>query len=170
MTTAYVALGSNLGDRLANLAAAVAALSRVDGVRVLRCSRAYESEPWGLADQPPFANAVAVLECAIGPEELLAACQEIEARLGREHGERNGPRPIDLDILLFGRETRRAPALTIPHPRMLARDFVVTPLLEVAPDAALPDGTRVTAERAREGRVTGAIGAVPGCAGTVQEP
>lgn len=161
--TAYIALGSNVGDRMAMLAAALVALGAEEGVRVRRVSHAYESSPWGVADQPLFANAAARVDYDGEADDLLATLQGIEARLGRgTRREPNGPRSIDLDILLFGDEEWRSHDLTIPHPRMLERDFVVTPLLEIAPDATLPDGTRVGRETATQGRVVGRMGAIPG--------
>jgi hypothetical protein len=93
---------------------------------------------------------------------LLQVCQDIEQRLGRAPGERFGPRVIDLDVLLFGDEEWRSDELTVPHPRMLERDFVVTPLLEVAPEVTLPDGSPVTRGGATLGRVSGVLGAIPG--------
>jgi 2-amino-4-hydroxy-6-hydroxymethyldihydropteridine diphosphokinase len=162
MTLAFVALGSNLGDRLATLAAAVSALSESAGLEIRRVSHAYESEPWGVADQPPFANAVVAVEFAGDAEELLSVCKAVERRLGRAPAERYGPRAIDLDVLLFGHERRTGPDLTIPHARMLERDFVVKPLLEVAPGIATPDGAPVDPSRAHAGRVTGVLGTLPG--------
>jgi 2-amino-4-hydroxy-6-hydroxymethyldihydropteridine diphosphokinase len=153
VTRAYVGLGSNLGDRVAALGAAIDALDAVPGIRVVAASRIYESEPWGIVEQPAFANAVAALDVDLSAEELLGACKRIESEAGRRAGVRNGPRPLDLDLLLFGSETCVGPALTIPHPRLLSRDFVVTPLLEIAPDVALPDGARITREAATDGRV-----------------
>ena len=157
MTRAFVGMGSNLGDRAASLQGALDGLDALPGVRVLAASSVYESEPWGVADQPAFANAVALLEVTMGPDDLLAACKRIETEAGRVAGVRYGPRPLDLDILLFGEETITRPDLTVPHPRLLERDFVVTPLLEIAPDATLPDGTWVTCDGASAGRVTGVL-------------
>jgi 2-amino-4-hydroxy-6-hydroxymethyldihydropteridine diphosphokinase len=162
VTDAYIALGSNLGDRLANLGAALRELAAEPGVSLRWVSHAYESEPWGVTDQRAFANAVTALAFEGEANVLLEVCKDIERRLGRTPGERFGPRVIDLDILLFGDEEWRSDELTVPHPRMLERDFVVTPLLEVAPEAALPDGSRVTRDGARSGRVTGVLGPVPG--------
>lgn len=162
MTEAYLALGSNLGDRLGTMAAALREIAATPGLHVLDVSRAFESEPWGIEDQPPFANAVARLEVRGGALALLGVLKDIEGRLGRVPGTRFGPRAIDLDILTFGEEEWDSPALTIPHPRMLERDFVVTPLLQIAPGAALPDGTPVDRARAPLGRVTGELGPVPG--------
>lgn len=162
MTLAYIALGSNLGDRVATLAAALRALEEKPGATVRTVSHVYESEPWGVLDQPAFANAVAAVEWEGDAASLLAACAAIEARLGRTPGARNGPRAIDLDLLLFGRETIATPALAVPHPRLLERDFVVTPLLEIAPEITLPDGTRPDRLRARRGAIVAVLGAVPG--------
>lgn len=161
MTRAYLGMGSNLGDRIGTLAAALDALATEPGIRVSAVSRVYESEPWGVADQPSFANAVAAIDTGLSPEALLAACKRVEAALGRIAGVRYGPREIDLDLLLFGDEAIDTADLTIPHPRLLERDFVVTPLLEVAPDAMLPGGARVTRDAATEGRVTGVLGSLP---------
>ncbi|MDO8964622.1 MAG: 2-amino-4-hydroxy-6-hydroxymethyldihydropteridine diphosphokinase, partial [Coriobacteriia bacterium] len=102
VTESFVALGSNMGDRVASLAEALRMLAEAESVTVRRVSHAYESEPWGVTDQPAFANAVAALACSGEADALLELCQEVERRLGREPGERFGPRPIDLDILLFG--------------------------------------------------------------------
>jgi 2-amino-4-hydroxy-6-hydroxymethyldihydropteridine diphosphokinase len=164
MTRAYVALGSNLGDRLATLEAALRALDALPGVKVGAVSRVYETEPWGGVEQPRYANAVAALDVEGDAFALLHACQAIEKALGREHGVRFGPRTLDLDVLLFGREAVDSPELTVPHPRMLEREFVVTPLLEIAPGATLPDGRAVTSERAIEGRIAGVLGRIPALA------
>jgi 2-amino-4-hydroxy-6-hydroxymethyldihydropteridine diphosphokinase len=157
VTRAYVGLGSNVGDRVGALMAALEALDATPGVRVVRASSAYESEPWGVADQPAFANAAAELDVAAGPADLLAACKRVEADLGRRPGARFGPRAIDVDVLLFGVERVGTADLVVPHARLLERDFAVTPLLEIAPAVALPDGSPVTREGAVEGRVTGVL-------------
>lgn len=159
---AYIGLGSNEGDRLANLAAAMKEIAAEPGTRVLRVSRVYESEPWGVTEQPLFANAVALIAFDGEADALLAVLKDVEGRLGRDPGVRYGPRVIDLDILLFGDEEWDSPELRVPHPRLLERDFVVTPLLEIAPGAALPDGTAVDPVRATEGQVVRALGLVPG--------
>jgi 2-amino-4-hydroxy-6-hydroxymethyldihydropteridine diphosphokinase len=158
VTLAYVALGSNVGGRMANLAIALRELDALPGVKVLATSRVYESEPWGGVEQPSYANAVVALESDRGPLALLRACKEIERAIGREPGVRFGPRPIDLDLLLFDDLTVATPELEIPHPRMLERDFVVTPLLEIAPDVTLPDGSPIEPDLAVEGRITGVLG------------
>jgi len=162
VTTAFIALGSNLGDRLAHLEAALGELGRDPGTRIHAVSHAYESEPWGVADQPAFANAVASVDFRGEADALLGVLKDIEEHMGRQPAQRYGPRVIDLDILLFGDEEWVSDELTIPHPRMLERDFVVTPLLEIAPDTALPDGSAVTRARVRHGRVTADLGSVPG--------
>jgi 2-amino-4-hydroxy-6-hydroxymethyldihydropteridine diphosphokinase len=156
-TRAYIGMGSNLGDRVGNLSAALRELEATRGVTVAAVSFVYESEPWGVADQPAFANAVAAIDTTLDANALLAACKHIEARLGRVAGVRYGPRAIDLDILLFGDDAIRTADLTVPHPRMLERDFVVTPLLEIAPEATLPGGWPVTRDAAVQGRVNGVI-------------
>ena len=134
---AYLGLGSNLGDRHANLAAAVAGLASAD-VRVLRTSRVYETEPMYLADQPRFLNQVIEIETGLFPRQLLARAAKVERALGRERVKLNGPRTIDIDILLFGNAVVNAPQLKIPHPRMAERRFVLAPLAELAPDLRHP--------------------------------
>ena len=133
MAEVYLGLGSNLGDRGAALRTALAALPAATGGQVRRVSRLYETAPWGVTDQPPFLNAVAVLETPLAPAALLAALKELEAAAGRTAGPRWGPRPLDLDILLYGALTLDDPALTIPHPRLLVRRFVLAPLADVWP-------------------------------------
>jgi 2-amino-4-hydroxy-6-hydroxymethyldihydropteridine diphosphokinase len=161
VTRSFIGLGSNLGDRVDAIATALALLEDTPGISVLAVSHVYESEPWGVTHQPAFANAVAALQVSIDAGALLAACKRIEGEMGRTSGVRYGPRRIDLDVLLFGNDVIDTPSLTVPHARMLERDFVVTPLLEIAPDVTLPDGTRPTREQAVAGRVTRVIGALP---------
>lgn len=161
-TLAYIGLGSNLGDRSENLAEALRAIAEIPATEGLAVSRVYESEPWGGVEQPVYANAVAVISTALQADQLLSALQNIEESLGRVRTELNGPRTIDLDILLFGDEEWVRPDLMIPHPRMLERAFVVVPLLEVDPNVVMPDGSPVKRERATLGRITGVLGAVPG--------
>lgn len=131
MTRAAIGIGSNLGDPPANVRAAFAALERA-GVVVAR-SRIYRSKPWGRGDQPDFYNAVAMLETALSPRDLLTRLKALEADLGRIPGERWGPRHIDLDILLYGEERVKQPDLQIPHPRLLERAFALLPLAELDP-------------------------------------
>jgi 2-amino-4-hydroxy-6-hydroxymethyldihydropteridine diphosphokinase len=161
MPTAYIALGSNEGDRLLNLGRAVDALSDLDDVRVTAVSHAYESEAAYLAGQPHFANAVVAAETDLESDQLLGYLLQIEESMGRVRTVENGPRTIDLDILLLGDEDSQTADLTIPHPRLLERDFVVTPLLEIAPGVQLPDGTSVTRDNATVGPVVGDLGPIP---------
>ncbi len=162
MTRAYIALGANLGDRLAQLARALHHIDDLDTAEVWSVSRAYESEPWGVTEQAPFANAVAAVDTELRGDQLLGILKDIESEMGRRPGQRYGPRPIDLDILLIGDDEWVTPDLIIPHPRMLERAFVVVPLLDVAPDARMPDGSRIRREAAVEGRITGVLGPIPG--------
>ncbi len=147
----FVALGSNLGNRAGNIRAALAALRASDGVRVLRASSLHDTEPvGGPAGQPRYLNSVVEIETARSPHDLLARLHEIEHALGRVRGERNGPRTIDLDLLLFGESRIDDDVLEVPHPRMWQRDFVLAPLRELLPAARL---------RALERRLSRAAGA-----------
>ena len=141
----YLGLGSNVGDRAAHLHDAVAALPE-HGVRVLASSSVYETEPVGLVlDQRNFLNACIRIETEHGPEQLLDACKQIELDLGREPGGvRHGPRPIDVDVLLLGDLEYRSERLTLPHPEVRSRRFVLVPLLELDPELTLPDGSRLS--------------------------
>ncbi len=159
---AYIGLGSNLGDRIATLGAALDALDGLPNTSLVAVSQVYETEPWGVADQPRYANAVARVDTGLATDQLLAALHDIEDSLGRVRGERYGARTIDLDILLFGDEEWDAPELVIPHPRLAEREFVVRPLLEIAPHVRLPDGSAPDPRAAREGRIVTALGPVPG--------
>lgn len=136
---AFLSLGSNLGDRRATLQAALEGLER-HGVRIVRRSSLYETAPVGVTDQPAFLNLVVEAETVLAPDGLLAVCQGVERDLGRVRAERWGPRTVDIDILLYNRLTMRTVELEIPHPQLTERRFVLVPLLEIAPDAALPDG------------------------------
>jgi 2-amino-4-hydroxy-6-hydroxymethyldihydropteridine diphosphokinase len=137
----YLGLGSNVGDRRAQLAAAVAALPR-HGVRVLASSGTYETEPVGeILDQPDFLNACLRIATAHEPEALLDACKAVERELGREGGGvRHAPRPIDVDVLLLGDLTHASERLRLPHAEVTTRRFVLIPLLELDPALATPDG------------------------------
>ena len=132
----YIALGTNLGDRLANLRAAIASLT--PEVTVLAESHVYETPPWGYEDQPAFLNMVVKAETGLGPEPLLEHLKQIEAELGREQNFRWGPRLIDLDILFYDDLVLESPPLVIPHPRLHERAFVLVPLADVAPDYVHP--------------------------------
>ena len=127
-----IALGSNLGDREALLERATDELDRVPGLELRALSSMYESAPWGDTDQGPFLNAVAGGECTLPPAELLRATQQIEQRLGKRVLRPWGPRAIDLDVLLYGSRVVAGDALTLPHPHIRARPFVVLPLAEIA--------------------------------------
>jgi len=136
---AAVGLGSNLGDRAAHIAAGVAALA--DAGALLAVSSLYETAPIGGPEQGPFLNAVAVVETELAAAELLELGLAVERSEGRERRERWGPRTLDFDLLLYGDHLISEEDLTVPHPRMTERRFVLEPLLEAWPDAALPDGT-----------------------------
>ena len=131
---ALVALGSNLGDRAGHLLGAVAALARRPEVRLAGLSRIYETEPVGPAGQGPYLNAVLAVETGLGPLELLEVLLAIERAHGRVRRKRWGPRTLDLDLLDFGGRVLERPGLSLPHPRLHERAFVLVPLAEVAPD------------------------------------
>jgi 2-amino-4-hydroxy-6-hydroxymethyldihydropteridine diphosphokinase len=135
--TAFVGLGSNLGDRAGNLGRALALL-REKGAPATRTSSLYLTEPVGGPPQDWFCNAVAALETDLAPEALLAACLRTEEEMGRVRTVKDGPRTIDLDLLLRGDERREGPGLVLPHPRLHLRRFVLVPLAEIAPDAVHP--------------------------------
>jgi 2-amino-4-hydroxy-6-hydroxymethyldihydropteridine diphosphokinase len=136
----YVGVGSNLGDRWANLQAAIEKLRSEPGVRVVRRSIVFETEPVGVADQPWFLNGVLELETDLTPRELLMVLKRIERELGRLPNRPWGERTIDLDLLLYGDQVIAEPELVIPHPRMWERAFVLLPLAELAPHMRTPDG------------------------------
>jgi 2-amino-4-hydroxy-6-hydroxymethyldihydropteridine diphosphokinase len=140
----YLGLGSNIGDRRANLQAAVDALGP-RGVRVLSSSSVYETEPVGLVlDQRWFFNACLAIDTAYGPDQLLDACKDVERAVGREAGGvRHGPRVIDVDVLILGALVHRSARLTLPHPEVLSRRFVLAPLMELDPDLELVPGGRL---------------------------
>ena len=138
MTLAYVGLGANLGEPRQQLLAALEDLGRIPQTRVAARSSLYRSAPIGYPDQPDYVNAVARLETGLRPEELFARLQEIERGHGRKRSFRNAPRSLDLDLLLYGGERIDTPALTVPHPRMHERAFVLVPLLELDPGAVIP--------------------------------
>jgi 2-amino-4-hydroxy-6-hydroxymethyldihydropteridine diphosphokinase len=147
-------LGGNLGDPAATIEAALARLDR-GGARVLRRSGFYRTAPWGVPDQPDFVNLCAVAETALPPQALLALIHGIEADLGRERRERWGPRVIDIDILTYGDAAVDEPGLTIPHPRLTERAFVLVPLAEIAGGVAIAGKTvRAWAEAVDRGGVS----------------
>ena len=141
----YLGLGSNQGDRLANLRAAREALQSRPGIEITASSSAYETEPQGeVLDQPDFLNAAVAIETDLGPEPLLENCKAVEAALGRDFNQRrHGPRVVDVDLLLLGDREYESQRLTIPHRDILVRRFVLVPLLELEPHLTLPDGTRL---------------------------
>ena len=138
MTLAYVALGSNLGDPRQQVLDAIAALARLADTRLLRRSALYRTPPWGVLEQPPFINAVAELDTGLSPRALLQALLAIEQRAGRVRAERNGPRTLDLDLLHVEGVRLDSPELTLPHPRMAERAFVLVPLHDLAPALSVP--------------------------------
>ena len=145
-TKAYLALGSNLGDRLGQLSRAVGLLDAADGVDVIRSSRIYETDPVG-PPQPAYLNAVIEVETSRSPRELLEACRAVEDAIGRVRTERWGPRTIDVDVLTFDERTVDEPDLQIPHPRMHERGFVLVPLGELDDDPMLPGGRTLSSLR-----------------------
>ena len=134
--TVYLGLGSNIGDRDANLSAALRALAAV--VTIERISSVYDTAPMLYTDQPRFHNLVCQAATSLSPDALLHAVKEIERQLGRKSGPRYGPRVIDIDVLLYDRLIVNTAALTVPHPRMAERAFVLAPLAEIAPSLAHP--------------------------------
>jgi 2-amino-4-hydroxy-6-hydroxymethyldihydropteridine diphosphokinase len=159
--SAFIGLGSNLGDRLANLHRAIGALASRPDIAVLRSSRVYETEPIG-PPQPRYLNAVVEVMTSVPAREVLAACLQVEREMGRERGERWGPRVIDLDLLTYGDERIDEPGLTVPHPRMHERGFVLIPLLELEADPPLPDGRKVADLRLGPETLTGVRLFAPG--------
>lgn len=158
-TVAYLGLGTNLKDREANLGKALDLLSAESGVRLVRCSRIYETEPWGVADQPRFLNSVAEVATTLDPERLLDVCKDVEGRIGRQPGIRWGPRLIDVDILLYGNHIVQLPHLEIPHPRLHLRAFALVPLAELAANIVHPALGKTIGELA--GAVEGSQGVIP---------
>lgn len=137
-TVAYLGVGSNLGDRRANCKAALARLAAVPGVRLVAVSSWRETAPVGPVAQGPFINGAAAVATSLSPQEMLAACLAVEQALGRRRTVRWGPRSIDLDLLLYGDRVIRETGLTVPHPHLHARRFVLEPLVEIAPQAVHP--------------------------------
>ena len=134
---AYLALGSNIGDKAANLRAAVAAIAGLPETRVVAKSAIYRTPPWGNTDQDWFANAVIAVETGLAPLPLLNACLDIEIRLGRIRRERWGPRVIDIDLLIHGTVAMTSDRLSLPHPAMHERAFVLIPLGEIEPEMVI---------------------------------
>lgn len=144
MTRAYVALGSNLDDPQRQVLIAMQALADLPGTSVCQRSALYRTPPWGVLEQPAFINAAAELETALDPHALLDALLAIEQRAGRVRGERNGPRTLDLDLIHVDGVQLDDARLTLPHPRMVDRAFVLLPLRDIAPTMVLPGEMTVT--------------------------
>jgi 2-amino-4-hydroxy-6-hydroxymethyldihydropteridine diphosphokinase len=142
LTVAYLGLGSNQGDRAANLWEATRQLGELHSCAIEQVSRLYETAPVGPQDQPWYLNAALRIETGLSPHELLQAAQGIERSMGRIHGERWGPRIIDIDVLLFGEMRIASAELTIPHPELWKRRFALVPLADVATSGPLADDIR----------------------------
>jgi 2-amino-4-hydroxy-6-hydroxymethyldihydropteridine diphosphokinase len=142
MPVVFLGLGSNLGDRKANLSEALRRIAASPGVTLGRVSRFRESAPWGVTDQPDFLNAVVSIETTLAPKALLSEMKAIERAMGRQPSRRWGPRLIDIDLLIYEGVRMQTPALTLPHPEIMRREFVREPLREISPelfDATRPD-------------------------------
>lgn len=143
MNTVYIALGANLGDPVATLRGALEQLQNDHRLTTIKCSHFYRSKPMGPQDQPDYVNAVLRAQTALAPLELLDYLQTVEHDFGRVRDRRWGARTLDLDILLYGQQTIAEERLSIPHPGLTERDFVLVPLAELAADLQLPDSRRV---------------------------
>lgn len=144
MPISYLGLGSNLGSPERLLRLAVKSISRLPGCYFLHCSPIYRSIPWGMRSQPDYWNMVLEINTRLTPRLLLKQCQNIEKQFGRVRKKRWGPRTLDIDILLYGHLIMKSAKLTIPHPHLLKRDFVLKPLLNIAPDLRLPNGEKIS--------------------------
>ncbi len=149
---AYLSMGTNKGDRNDNLEKTLRYLDSVPEIDIISISSIYETEPWGMIEQQLFLNIVILIDTVLDPESLLHACQQIENRIGRQRLVHWGPREIDIDILLYDNLTIQTENLTIPHPFMEKREFVLAPLREIAPELILPSGRSVIATKG-EGKV-----------------
>lgn len=153
----HLSLGSNVGDRISHLRSALEALDRWEGVRVTAVSQVYETEPVGKTDQRAFLNLAAEIETDLDPLELLNAAKAIERAGGRVPGERWGPRPIDIDIVLWSSRVWESETLTLPHPAFRERAFVLAPLAEIAADAVDPVTGLTVAQLAARPEVQGRV-------------
>jgi len=143
----FLGLGSNLGDKRENLLIALRLLDGMEGMEMGEVSSVYEAEPWGVLDQPGFLNMVALAHTSRDPRGTLEACREVEKEMGRVRERKWGPRIIDVDILLYDDIELEEDDLVIPHPRMLEREFVLVPLLELRPEMSLPGAGRLSGYR-----------------------
>ena len=168
MSIVYLGLGSNMGDRQAAIDAALDHLKALPHTRLLAVSSVIETDPVGFTDQPRFLNAVASLETDLSPFDLLNELQEVESRLGRVRAQPWGPRTIDLDILLYDDQVIQTERLTIPHPRMADRRFVLGPLVEVAANVRHPVLGRSAAQLLADLEDRSSSGGPPGAAGEPQ--
>lgn len=139
----FIGLGSNLDDKIDNLARALYLIEKIEKVQIIKESSLYRTAPWGKTDQDDFINQVIEIETELSPLDLLHQLQDIEIKMGRQRDVRWGPRNIDLDILLYGRETIDLEELKVPHPYLLQRLFVLMPLQEIAPDLEFPNGSKL---------------------------
>lgn len=153
--TVYLALGTNLGNRLANLQTAVTSLP--PWVLPVECSPIYETPPWGYLQQPPFLNQIIRAKSELQPLELLECLQRLEVQMGRQSTFENGPRLIDIDILFYDDIVFKTPSLIIPHPRMIGRAFVLVPLADLAPDFHHPVLKKTVRDMLAEVDATGIV-------------
>lgn len=136
---AYLGLGSNMGQKKTNIKKAIKAIRAVEGLKITKISSCYVTEPWGKIDQDDFINAVIEIVVELSAQELLEKLQDIEIKMGRQRLEKWGPRNIDIDILLFGDEVLESQELTVPHPYMRERLYVLIPLMEINSAILFPD-------------------------------
>ena len=155
MIRAYVALGANLGAAAATVSAAATALAEIPQTSLVVVSSLYQTAPLGLKNQPDFINAVAAVDTALSPQALLESLFALEARFGRSRSVPNAPRTLDLDLLLYGEIRLDEAQLTLPHPRLHQRSFVLMPLAEIAPDCLIPGrgGVRDLLDGCRDQRI-----------------
>jgi 2-amino-4-hydroxy-6-hydroxymethyldihydropteridine diphosphokinase len=153
MVEAFLGLGGNVGDTRGTLDAAIGLLCSASGMRLLARSSAYRTAPWGVEDQPAFINVCIAVETSLTPHQVLARAQAVENALGRDRDKerRWGPRPIDVDVLAYDDLSLQTPELTLPHPRLFERAFVLVPLAEIAPERMI-GGVRVREAFARVDR------------------
>lgn len=147
--TAYLSLGTNIGNKYHNIVQALAYIEQIDGLKISRRSSIYKTTPWGKTDQDDFLNQVIEIKTTLNPLDLLHELQSVEIKMGRLRNEKWGPRIIDLDIVLYGDENIHLEELTVPHPYLFRRLFVLIPLQEIEPDLIFPDGSSIKEVLAR---------------------